>query len=178
VPSWAGKLRWDVTAKILGTPVQQQNSPDYEVGMQSILSERFGLRTHIEEKILPVFVLVAAKSGVKFHESTAPDAKRGFGLRKPYELTGTGVSLSSFAEMITYDVGRTVIDKTGLHGEYDLNLKWSPDELVENPGDPGVADRPPVIITALRDQLGLKLVPAKGPVKTLVVDFVDMPTEN
>lgn len=186
MPSWAGKLRWDVTAKILNTPVasmdhppsQQQDTADYQAKAQSILFVRFGLKAHMEEKQLPVFDMVAVKNGVKFHKSTAPAEKHGLWLRKFNELTATGVSLSSFAEMITYDVGRTVIDKTGLHGDYDLSLKWSPEEQVENAKDSGAADRPPVIFTALREQLGLKLVPSKGPVKTLVIDSVNLPTAN
>lgn len=184
VPPWAGKLRWDVTAKVLDPPAankdhppsQQQENSDYEAEVQSILFERFGLKAHIEEKLLPVFEMVAVKGGVKFHKSTAPAEKHGW-LQKFDEVTATGISLSSFAEIITYDVGRTVIDKTGLLGDYDLSLKWSPEEQVENAEDSGAVDRPE-IITAMREQLGLKLVSAKEPVKTLVVDSVNMPTAN
>jgi uncharacterized protein (TIGR03435 family) len=121
--------------------------------------------------------MVAVKSGVKFHKSTAPAEKHGFWLQKFGEFTATGVSLSSFAEIITYDVGRTVIDKTGLQGDYDLSLKWSPEEQAANAEDSGAVDRPE-IITAMQEQLGLKLVSGKDPVKTLVVDSVNMPTAN
>jgi len=185
VPPWAGKLRWDVTAKVLDPPAankdhppsRQQENADYQAEVQSILFERFGLKAHFEEKQLPVFDMVAAKGGVKFHESTAPANKRGWESGAD-GLAATGISLSDLAEIITYSVGRTIIDKTGLQGDYDLSLKWSPEEQVENAKDAGAADRSPGIITALQEQLGLKLLSAKGPVKTLVVDSVTMPTAN
>jgi uncharacterized protein (TIGR03435 family) len=72
-----------------------------------------------------------------------------------------------------------VIDKTGLMGKYDLHLRWLPDNapppMMNGAPDP---DPPPPLFTALQEQLGLKLVSAKGPVETLVVDRVEVPTEN
>ena len=75
--------------------------------------------------------------------------------------------------MLTDVLHRTVIDKTGLTGNYDLALKWSPDD---SPSEE--TDSDPSIFTAVQEQLGLKLQPAKGPVDTLVIDHVEMPTPN
>jgi uncharacterized protein (TIGR03435 family) len=68
-------------------------------------------------------------------------------------------------------VERDILNKTALAGRYDLSLNWASD----NPADP---DSAPSIFTALPEQLGLKLQPAKGPVETLVVDHVEMPSDN
>ena len=69
-------------------------------------------------------------------------------------------------------LGRVVVDKTGLTGKYDVELKWTPDE------QQGTADAGPTLFTAIQEQLGLKLEPAKGPVDSFVVDQVEKPTEN
>ncbi len=67
-------------------------------------------------------------------------------------------------------VGRDVVDKTGITGRYNLKLQWTPDDAAANSG--------PSLFTALEEQLGLKLEPAKGPVQVLVIDHVEMPSEN
>jgi uncharacterized protein (TIGR03435 family) len=80
-----------------------------------------------------------------------------------------------------------VVDNTGLTGKYDMTLKWAPDDNhgasapADNHGasaDVSSADSGPSIFTALQEQLGLKLEPTKGPVETIVVDHVEMPSEN
>jgi uncharacterized protein (TIGR03435 family) len=81
--------------------------------------------------------------------------------------------MASFAKALSSRVDRTVIDKTGLAGNFDLEMQWSRDE---NP-DSG-AEILPDIFTAIQEQLGLKLQAAKGPVETLVVDRAAMPSEN
>ncbi len=86
--------------------------------------------------------------------------------------------MSDFAETLADQVNRTVIDKTGLTGVYDLKLKWTPDRLLNQAADNGSTDRPPDLFTALKEQLGLKLDAAKGPVKTLVVDHAEKPSPN
>jgi uncharacterized protein (TIGR03435 family) len=73
---------------------------------------------------------------------------------------------------VSQSTGRTVVDKTGLTGNYDIDLKWTPDD------QQGTPDAGPSLFTALEEQLGLKLVPAKGPVDKLVVDHVEKPSEN
>jgi uncharacterized protein (TIGR03435 family) len=81
--------------------------------------------------------------------------------------------MASFASSLENAVHRTVIDKTGLAGSYDFVLTWAPDDHPDTQDDSA-----PSIFTALPEQLGLKLQPAKGPVVTLVVDHVEMPSEN
>ena len=89
------------------------------------------------------------------------------------ELTAHDIPMASLASTLEGQVHRTVIDKTGLTGSYDFTLKWSPDD-----GSTAQTDAAPYIFTALQEQLGLKLQPAKGPVETLIVDHAEMPSEN
>jgi uncharacterized protein (TIGR03435 family) len=101
------------------------------------------------------------------------------------DLTMTGATLERFADILSRQVGRLIVDKTGLKGEYDFTLKWTPDEGqgAMRGGPPGDAAPPPeasgpTIFTALQEQLGLKLETQKGPVDTIVIDHVERPSEN
>jgi bla regulator protein BlaR1 len=66
-----------------------------------------------------------------------------------------------------------VVNRTGLEGFYDIDLRWTPD-AIQAPAD----DAPPTLATALREQLGLRLEPATLPMDQLVIDAVERPTEN
>jgi uncharacterized protein (TIGR03435 family) len=94
------------------------------------------------------------------------------------ELTAQGIPLTSLVAMLTRQVHRTVLDKTGLTGKYDIAMKWTPDSAAPAGGDDGASDAAPSIFTALQEQLGLRLQTAKGPVDTLVIDSVEKPSEN
>jgi len=74
---------------------------------------------------------------------------------------------------LTFPLDRTVINKTGLTGRYDFELRWTADGAAV-----GATDAPPDLFTAIQEQLGLKLQAAKGPVTTLVVDHVEQPMDN
>jgi uncharacterized protein (TIGR03435 family) len=91
------------------------------------------------------------------------------------------MDITSVVQTLSNLLGRTVVDKTGLKGFYDVKMTWTPDPALQ--GQPG-PDAPPVdpsgpsIFTAIQEQLGLKLDSAKGPVDVIVIDAVQKPTEN
>jgi uncharacterized protein (TIGR03435 family) len=143
-----------------------------------LLTERFQLKVHAETKILPVYELVLIPGGPKFKPSADQTRTGGgsmsvHGYRARTDLSAHDIPMTSLAKTLAGAVHRTVIDKTGLKGNFDLTLQWSNDE---NP-DSG-AEQAPSIFTAVQEQLGLKLQSAKGPVETLVVDHAAMPSEN
>lgn len=89
--------------------------------------------------------------------------------------------VSALASLLSGQAGRKVVDKTGLTGLYDIDLKWTPDQLPSGqPLPPGFEIDPtgPTLVTAIQEQLGLRLVPETGPVDTLVVESVQRPSEN
>jgi uncharacterized protein (TIGR03435 family) len=88
-------------------------------------------------------------------------------------MNAYGIMMASLAVTIAEQVQRNVVDKTGLTGRYDFTLKWAS----QDPGADDPGDAPPMS-TALQEQLGLKLQPAREPVETLVVDNAEMPIEN
>jgi uncharacterized protein (TIGR03435 family) len=85
-----------------------------------------------------------------------------------------GLPIVAFAEALSHVVDRRVVDKTGLTGKYVITVTYRPDEA----NTPNQDESAPSIFTALQEQLGLKLVPAKASVEITVIDHVERPSEN
>jgi uncharacterized protein (TIGR03435 family) len=174
--------RFDIDAKLVAGPTAPQKLTDRQrPGMlKAILADRFGIKAHAEVKTLPVFDLVVARSGLKIKPTAPGDSARDSGTSiHPTAVIASDITMGQLAGTLTGILHRKVIDKTGLAGNYDMDLKWTPDTLehpLQNTDAP--VDAPPTIFTAVEEQLGLKLESAKGPVETLVLDHADMPSEN
>jgi uncharacterized protein (TIGR03435 family) len=183
---WIHTATWEVTAKVDEPPADWSNLRGEErdrIGqqrMQAVLAQRFALRCHFETKELPVYNLVVAKGGAKL-KPTPSDAKtKGSldlnGRNRENRVEGKGVTMEPVAVMLTQSLGRTVIDKTGLSGLFDFTLAFTSDPDADSPANDGPSG--PSIFTALEEQLGLRLEPAKGPVPVLLVDSIARPSEN
>lgn len=152
---------------------------------QQLLADRFKLTVHWETRELPVYALVVAKNGPKLHASKEPDGASGTSAGNG-QFTAGGVTLAEMAGALTQELsqelGRVVVDRTGISGRYDVSLKWTPDNGEALSGGTGGAASPPdsglSIFTAIQEQLGLKLESTKGPVQVLVIDRVELPSEN
>lgn len=192
LPAWAQKDHLDLSAKITDADpeaLKKLSPQQHRVMIAEILADRFHLKIHPETKQLPVYELVVAKDGSKlkpnaavYEKNPAVKPKEGMApggyFTKSGEFTGTAIPLSSFVGNLASNLQRNVIDKTGLTANYDIHLKWTPDRAASAGPDSAQPDPAPPLFTALQEQLGLKLIPAKGPVQTWVVDHVDHPTEN
>ncbi len=183
VPGPIESARFDIDAKIIpGASAPEKLTDRQRPGMlKAMLADRFGIKAHVEVKTLPVFDLVVAHSGLKIKRTPHSDAAGDSGTNiHPAALTANNITIAQLAGTLTGIVHRQVIDKTGLSGNYDVDLKWTPDNIARS--SEGSADAPvdagPNIFTAVEEQLGLKLEPSKGPVETLIVDHADMPSEN
>ena len=136
------------------------------------MADRFALKFHWETREQSVYALVVDKSGAILKENrdapmTILNTRRGSG---KVRIVGTKVTMEQLARSIGSELGRVVVDKTGLSGGYDVNFEWE---------DAAAADSlSPSIFTALREQLGLKLESTKGPVKVLVVDSAQKASPN
>ena len=180
IPVPIDSARFDIEAKVVDPDPEAMKRITLEQSrtmLLPILAQRFQLKTHIETKNLPVYDLVVTKDGPKFGRSA--DQTRhggdvgGRGDGKNLNYTFQGASMSSLTNLLTNRVHRTVIDKTGLVGYYDFALTWAKRDTLDERVEGG-----PSVFTALEEQLGLKLESSKGPVETLVVDHVEMPSEN
>jgi uncharacterized protein (TIGR03435 family) len=195
-PAWINSEGYDIEAK------SAENTDPNQIWLmwQSLLADRFKLRLHRETRELPGYVLTAAKSGFKlpaakeascvsFPPGTTPRQIPGkvdcgyvplllesTGLR----IEGRKVRMADLIRELAMVLGRPIIDKTEFTGEFDLNLRFTEDEAIkglDGPLPPADANRPN-IFAALEEQLGLRLVPAKGPVEVLVIDHAERPTTN
>ncbi len=167
--------RFDVIAKIVDPDpavMKKLTNKQRQAMLLPFLIERFQLKAHTEIKMLSVYELNVIQGGPKLKQSS-DSSKQGWGINQRGVLKANYLSITTLASLLTDIVHRTVIDKTGLTGNYDLVLKWSQDV-----GPDATTDTGPSIFTALPEQLGLKLKTAKGPVETLVVDHIAMPSEN
>jgi uncharacterized protein (TIGR03435 family) len=173
-PSWVGTDPFDIDAKA-ARPV---SSDDLHTMLAHLIEERFHLGIRHEQRELPVYELVVDKGGAKLTEHDAADLDHPPMGGTAQGLAGTNVTMNYFAFVLSRNLDRNVVDKTGLTAHYDVKLDFSrelPPGVVRP--DAAVAEGP-TIFTALREQLGLKLVPAKGPVDFLVIEKAEKPSEN
>jgi uncharacterized protein (TIGR03435 family) len=184
-PGWLGSERYDITAKPEGAATSDQ----VKLMTQALLADRFQLKFHRETKELPTYALVVGKSGPKFHESevvAGSDKPKGTRISMERgQVTLLEAPVSALANQLGQILGRSVIDKTEMTGNYDFKLEWTPDEgerrMVSASGGDGPAPSDaagPSIFTAVQDQLGLKLESTKGPVEILVIERAEKASEN
>lgn len=185
-PEWAGATHFniDATADPSVDAALRQMTADAarkqkEKMVQALLADRFHLVLHTEARDLPIYKLVVARGGAKFGDPKSGGTIVNHG-RDHIEVEGSN-SATLLAEELSKEVGRDVADQTGIAGRYDLKLQWTPDDRAV-PASDGLAssatDSGPSIFTALQEQLGLKLEPAKGPVEVVVIDHVEMSSAN
>ena len=190
-PGWIDSDRFDIDAS-----APEDASPDQILPMmRALLADRFKLVVHTETKEQPIYALMFArpdkKLGPEIKESTLdcdatpkPNScgmSTNLGNNGGY-TKGGGQTLARFAELLANLVTeRMVIDRTGLTGKYDFELRWTPQNLQvaqPNPADGDRGQDAPPIFVALPEQLGLKLEAQRGPVEFLVIDSVQHPEPN
>ena len=187
-PGWINTATWEVTAKVDQPAADwsmlrnEERNRIEQQRMHAVLAQRFALQCHFETKELPVYNLVLAKGGSKLKPTPTDAATKGSldlnGRNRENRVEAKGATMEPVVAMLTQSLGRTVIDKTGLTGLYDFTLTYTSDADAGSSASDADAPSGPTIFTALEEQLGLKLEPAKGPVHVLVIDHVERPSEN
>jgi uncharacterized protein (TIGR03435 family) len=181
-PDWVSTQRYDVVMKF--------NNPDGEdrskvvmdqrrLSLQALLAERFKLVLHHENREAPVYALTITNDS-KLHEAKAGEAYTngiklpsgkpmgpGIWTYKEGGLAGQGVSMEELAEYLSRQLGRLVVDETGLKGHYDFRLQWT-----------GTENQAANLLAAVPKELGLALNPQLGPVETLIVDHAEPATSQ
>jgi uncharacterized protein (TIGR03435 family) len=138
--------------------------------LQNLLADRFDLAIRHETKVMPTYELVVAKGGPKLSKPDSRTEPEGWTFSQGGRVTGHKVSMKNLAERLTREIGRPVVDMTGVQETFDFTLEYS---------HGGENDPRPLIFTAVQQQLGLKLNAAQYPVPILVVDHASkVPKEN
>jgi len=180
LPDWANSDHYDIEAKVdEETAEAWKKLPQVDVRkrqqamMRTLLADRCKLKVHWETKEGPVHDLVIAEGGLKMKEASADEVSetiwKGSSATEGFIVhAGTAESILGFAG----ETGRKVVDKTGLGAKkFDYEIEWTPDGAA-------TADNPGISIFTAFEELGLKLVPSREPVDTLVIDHMEKPTAN
>lgn len=207
-PSWTSVNRYDLEAKVApedAPKMDKLKGGERNAMLIPVLAERFNLKYHHETRELPIYALVVAKGGPRLTKGEPdtpggpkypdPDhpldpSKEHFKVMTvPGRIEADSISMNILADQLTRlnAVGRAVIDKTGIAGNYNFTLRWTADNLpfpiLHDPDGLSAAtakddNTPSSLITALQEQLGLKLVPRKEHVDVIVIDHIDPPSPN
>jgi uncharacterized protein (TIGR03435 family) len=201
-PPWIDSKLYDVEAKSEGDPSREQ----MKLMLQSLLADRFKLAAHRETRHLPIYELAVNKPGqigphMVLHaadNSTCRDPSLdstssppgspperyappcgGGQLMSAGHLSGE-MTMDELAKQISYfqQIDRAVANRTGLRGIFDFQLDYAPFWGVDVGTPASNESLPSTIFVALKEQLGLKLKPARGPVDVLVIDHIEIPSPN
>jgi uncharacterized protein (TIGR03435 family) len=196
-PDWVKSTRYMVEAKSdIATEERLAKLSDEEARaekqhmLQMLLADRFQLTVKWQTQEGTIYNLVVARDGPKMSTKLEPPTKEQIELfrgapvpplyqhgdgRLGYEYIAHGATTGMVAMMAASQMGSNVVDKTGLAGKYDFALRYSGTVPGTGSRDP---DAWPLLITALPEQLGLKLEPAKGPIQELVIEHIERPSAN
>jgi uncharacterized protein (TIGR03435 family) len=196
-PDWIESERFDIEAKADREypPQADRPAPELLAMMRNLLADRFKLAVRRESREQQVYALVAAKAGNalgpqirRVEVDCAAEAARALAARRgggpppssdankmspcsarvrPGQIVARGNTLEQLTRGLSQFLGRTVVDRTGLSGTFDIDLEWAPEETADARG--------PSIFTAVQEQLGLKLESERAPVDVLVIDRVERP---
>jgi len=203
-PNWI----FDKSFDVIGTYPRERRPAAREVRLmlQHLLAERFDLKLHHELREFPAYDLVVARKdgrlGPQMHESdmncAAPIAedhpkttvespgRAPTSVKRPVcatiatrrYLTGGGRTMQNLAATLQSMLRRPVVDRTGLPASYDIDLHWAPMDLHADEAAAATSSEGPSLFTALRDQLGLKLVSHKEKFDVFVIDEIRLPGPN
>jgi len=192
-PGWSRSAMFDIEAKVApeDAPKLKGLSRDQRYQMLvPLLEERFGLKFHHETRELPVYTLVVAKGGIKMQQSK-PDDSSGPGrkmlMARKGHIESADMDIRDLAHVLSQQLGRTVVDETGLTGKYDYKLDWTPDDAPPPMAASGAGGQQqstlpdasgPSLFTALQEQLGLKLETKKAMSDVIVIDHIEQPSAN
>jgi len=182
-PSWFSSEEFDIQAKAGNAANQELKGLSWDQGaavkhrmLPGLLAERFKLALHRETKDLPGYALVIAQDGPKLQEvkpGDKPSDRPSIGF-KPGQLSAQRIPTAELAELLSDRLDCVVLDRTGLKGNYNFTLQWTP---IQSEAHMLTASEPS-LSAALQEQLGLKLEPAKNPVEVLVIDHIEKPSLN
>jgi len=175
-PNWVNRDLFDVSGVVdpessvrIGKLNNHQLAEIQRTLIINLLADRFGFRFHFGEKVLSFYELQSVgKSGrwlPIISEESDVDSYRG------HLIIRSSHASQDLALFLTEKEDRVVLDRTGRDGAFEIKLAWSEDDKAAVSDDTNL----PSLVTALKDQLGVRLVPRKGPIQVMVLDQINQP---
>jgi len=173
-PGWIDNETFDINATTVDR-AEVRTPQQFQQVILSLLEDRFQFKFHREQREAPVYWLEVDKPG-----RLGPGLKSSTAASEPNMSTNRNgakavmkvskMSMGDVAAALRRQAGRPVEDRTDLKGTFDFEIEWAPDETADS--------TVPSLFTVLKEQLGLKLRPAKGTTEALVIDQIARPTAN
>jgi len=171
---WIDNETFDINA-ITADHAEVTSPQQFQQLLLALLEDRFQFKFHREQREAPVYWLEVEKPGKlgPALRPSGPDAQQAMSNNSSgsrMTMKASKASMVDLAAVLRRQAGRPVEDHTGLKGNFDFQIDWAPEET------PDSAD--PSLFTVLKEQLGLKLKPAKGTTETIVIDRIAHPSDN
>ena len=173
-PDWMLKDKWEVEIKAPGSSMRDQAGQ-----ILKVLEDRFKLRVHKETRELPIHTLTRTRPDALGYAITPPKSCPDGSMSGA--LANWWIKCGDWRFVVDYIgsyLDRPLDDRTGITGQYDVKLEWTPPALGTGPDSVPIAGDNISIFTAIRDQLGVKLDSGRGPVEMLVIDHIEPPDPN
>ncbi|MGI4756769.1 MAG: TIGR03435 family protein [Janthinobacterium lividum] len=174
-PEWFRGERWNIEGTVEGG--YQPSLPQLIEMLRLLLEERFSLKVHSEKREMKVYTIVAMKSGPKLTATkSSPDALPDQSARtdaSQVDLKMTNYSMTDLDRSLKFFLERPVLDRTGLQGKYDMELRWTREDTSSTE-----AQTLPGLQTAMQEQLGLKIEATQTAAEALVIDSAAKPGAN
>jgi bla regulator protein blaR1 len=181
-PPWLTSISWDIMAKSdpkdlaetakfedLNEAQRTHLLDDIRQRLRALLADRFQLQLRTEMKEQTVYALTVGKGGPHMKEVEQSAMIR----RGKSQIVSTGATMALLTTYLGIALGRPVTDQTGLTNYYAFELNWTPDSP-----DPTADSAAPSLVTAVQEQLGLRLQSAKAPIGSLVIERIEKASEN
>ncbi|HEY4087436.1 MAG TPA: TIGR03435 family protein [Bryobacteraceae bacterium] len=169
-PPWIRQAGYDVLAKA-DQPLAER---ELYAMLPTLLADRFQLKVHRESRTVSGYALMVAKGGILAKVSDPARHSSSNGGTGFIDSAGNG--WGALAKRLTVLLGRPVVDKTGDARHFEFHLRWTPDEVLAGGASPN--PEAPSLVTAIREQLGLKVEAKKVQVSVIVVDHAEPPSAN
>ena len=199
-PAWIDTDHWDVQAKVADTDLAAWIKFDdygHKIALRAFLAQWLKLTLHYDTTEYPCYALQLNKGGLKMKEAVPGDSVKGSnGTEVPpgtmvfsgsNEVAGHAVHMNKVVQFLSGHADRTIIDQTGLQGAYNFVLKFDTSEASSSQMPEGFSPQftslkpevsTPIEFSAVKENLGLKLVPSKAPIEGIVIDHVERPPDN
>jgi uncharacterized protein (TIGR03435 family) len=181
-PAWVRDARFDILATTGQSDSDVKNQAEriarIRARLRHLLEDRFQLQLREEQREMPVYALEVEKGGVRMTPADPLGNVNMNGGAAGSTLSGKGMTMPRLSEVLSGIAARPVNDETGLHGAYDLELKYSLDMAAPGAGEAAKESSYPSLFTALKEQLGLRLTGKKGTAPVWVVVKAEKPGEN